>query len=160
VSPVTVGSIVPQIHTCPTTSFEHLRLQRMVPSTHRLPSTPPSPAVQAVIVHDQGLINPQLAAVIRVCVEVVHPARFDFQVACPTHCEIVPLLEGRPKRTRVPVPHTGDLANESPLALIEIWQPAHSIDLVKRFLHDTRLAVLWRWWWRRWCRSGCRRDLP
>merc|ERR1719253_2564549 len=66
-----IGAMVPEQHTCMTPALKHLKSHEAPPSTNVLSGLPIAPAVQAVIVNGESVVDPQLAPIIRIQAEVV-----------------------------------------------------------------------------------------
>ena len=88
-----------------TTSLEHLEPHKTPPSTKLSPGRSATPAVQAIIVNCVSIVEPQLAPIIGVNLEVVMACPEDSQAACPTHSKVIASRESRPPTACVSIVH-------------------------------------------------------
>jgi len=63
--------MVPEQHTGMTSALKHLKTHEAPPSTNVLSGLPIAPAMQAVIVDREPVVDPQLAPIIRIQAKVV-----------------------------------------------------------------------------------------
>ena len=70
-SVASVGPVVPEAHTSMTAALKHLKSHQVPPSTNLSPGSSATPAMQAIVVDCVSIVEPQLAPIIRVNLEVV-----------------------------------------------------------------------------------------
>jgi hypothetical protein len=70
-SVASVGPVIPEAHTSMTAAFKHLKSHQVPPSTNLSLGSSATPTVQAIVVNCVSVVEPQLAPIIRVDLEVV-----------------------------------------------------------------------------------------
>jgi hypothetical protein len=120
-----------------TTTLEHFNPDSKRPRTKMLDGLPITPAVQAIIVNRVPIVDPQLAPIIGDNAEAVMTGLADFQLACPSHCEVIAPSKTTPFSVCVAVIHHLDSASHIWSAAIQILAST-ALAKVKDLLQETR----------------------
>jgi len=118
-----------------TSLLEHLKLDKMPPSTKTPVGLPISPAVQAIIVDCVLVVNPQLTAIIGDNAEPVVARPEDSQAACPTHSKVIASLESRPFTACVAIVNIMSPSSHVRLTPVQILAPS-TLAKVEGILHE------------------------
>jgi hypothetical protein len=89
-----------------TTSLKHLEPHKTPPSAKLSPGRSAAPAMQAIIVDCVSIVEPQLAPIIGVNLEMVTACPEDSQAASPTHSEVITSRKAGPLATCVAIVHS------------------------------------------------------
>jgi hypothetical protein len=88
-----------------TTTLEHLKPNQTPSRTNMASGLAIAPTMQAVVVNCVSIVDPQLAAIVRVKAKMVMACLEDSQAPCPTHSKVVGSRKSRPSATCIAIIH-------------------------------------------------------
>jgi hypothetical protein len=136
-----IGPVVPEAHTSMTAALKHLKSHQVPPSTNLSPGCSAAPAVQAIVVNCVSIVEPQLAPIIRMNLEVVTACPEDSQAACPTHSKVITSRESRPPLTCVGVVHHLAPPSHVGFATLQVLTTATLTKVINIFPEDSVTIV-------------------
>jgi hypothetical protein len=119
-SVTSISSPVPKDHACSTSMLKHFKPESVSSSAKSSLAFFVAHAMQAIIVHDKFVSNPQFAAIVGDDGEPVHTSSFDEQGTCPTNSKVVAASKATPTSAGAAIVHGVHMRNHVWTAAIEI----------------------------------------
>jgi hypothetical protein len=132
-----IGAMVPEPHASVTTTLEHLKPHKTPTGTKVFLGRSAAPTVQAIIVDRESIVEPQLAPIIGMDLEVVMACPEDSQAASPTHSKVIAAGKTMPSAASIFIVHIMSPASHIRSSTLQVLATASLTKVEDVFSEET-----------------------